>query len=45
MQVSKIYTHVEPKVSVTLKWNLVNKPSIYVTSKRVLNNFTKAIFS
>ena len=44
MQVSKIYTQIEPKVWVTLKWNLVNKPSMLL-AKDVSNNFTKEIFS
>ena len=44
MQISNVYTRIEPKVSVLWHWNSVNKASMLL-SKDVSNNVTKTMFS
>ena len=44
MQISNVYTRIEPKVSVLWDCNSVNKASMLL-SKDVSNNVTKTMFS
>ena len=44
IEVSKVYTQIEPKSSVSRHWKSINKTSMSLPSN-VSKNFTKAVFS